>query len=332
MKKAFIMRGSHCFGDMILISWTPRQLKEKLGYDWVTVSCWEKNKCIFENNPYIDELFILDDVQERLLDECWKEWEKEYTVFDFRYSVEIKYLKNSTENIHSPETLRKLANGKNYFRDALKEYDLSGKKGELYLSDKEKENVEQYKSLNKKRICWQLEGTGRNKVLTFLPAYINEISKVNPEIEHWIVGNRKPELGNLTGKIIDKRTIWSARDSIAHIPIFDLVVGPESFMINAAGALDVPTMIFFSHSAPENLNKFYKNTYSIIPNCDCSPCYLIHKDFRCTYDLQERKKARKQERKCLLRDKFDSLKSVGYKCTIMIDHKKVIDRILKILE
>lgn len=331
MKKALIIRGSKCFGDMIFISWTPKKIKE-MGYH-VTVSCWNKNKCIFENNPYVDDFLILDDIQEKPLTDVWNDWNKEYDkVFDFRYTVEMKYLKNSSDNDLSIEELRNRVKDKNYFKNSLEAYSLSGEKGEIYLSDRELKRANRLKNNGIKKILWQINGSGRNKQLLFLPAYITEINKHFSNIDHYVVGD-KQNLGQIEDSIKDMRDAWSPRETISYIKAMDLVVGPESFMVNAAGALDIPTLTFFSHSAPENLTKHYKNAHSVIPECDCHPCYLIAKDFRQLYnDLDERRKARIQENKCILRNRNDHLQCVGYKCCIQINHNEVVNKIINILK
>jgi ADP-heptose:LPS heptosyltransferase len=124
----------------------------------------------------------------------------------------------------------------------------------------------------------------------------------------------------------------TARESLAIAPIFDLIVGPESFYTNVAGAFDIPVVLFYSHSAPYNLGEFFKYHYPVIPNCDCHPCYQIIKDWRTNYKLNQREKSRKQENRCLLRDPNDVFKTIGFKCCVRIDHEKVINKIVEIME
>ncbi len=191
MKKAFLLRGSQCFGDLLMISWTPKQIKEKLGYEHLTVATWKRNQCIWDNNPYIDEFLILDDIKETDLAKQLEKWHSEYDkLFDFRYTVELKYLRNSTDNILTQEQRREIAISQNYYEHALQHYDLSGERGELYFSDQEKKSIEYLqKAKTNKRIGWQLNGTGRNKLLVFLPAYLHEIMKKRESIRKWRKSN-----------------------------------------------------------------------------------------------------------------------------------------------
>lgn len=332
MKKAIILRGSPCFGDMIMISWVPRVLKEERGFDYVAVSAWEKNSIIFDNNPYVDEVILFDKIGiKKDFKEIYTKWKHEYNeIIDCRYTVEKKFLKNSSENIQSLETLRKIAKGKNYYKDALSNLELSGKKGELYLSQKEKDRIERYPK--RKRILWQLDGSGRNKILIFMPYYITELKKQMPEVEHWVVGSRRTELGEIGSFIKDMREKWTPRESLSHVPIFSLVIGPESFMINTAGAFNIPTLTFFSHSKPENLTKYFKNAHSVEPKCTCYPCYQIRKDWREYTDLEERARAREADKSCLLWHREDKYRALGYKCTIMLDNPEIVKQIINILK
>ena len=334
MKTAFLLRGSQCFGDLLMISWTPKQIKEKLGYEHLTVATWKRNQCIWDNNPYIDEYLTLDDIKETNLAEQLDIWKKKYTkFFDFRYSVELKYLRNSGDNILTIEQRRELAQGQNYYEHALQDHGLVGAKAEIYFSDQETKLITKLQDQKKfKRICWQITGTGRNKLLVFLPAYIHEVMKKYPDTEHYLVGDQKSDIGIHSEKLIDMRGKWTPRDTMVFSNTFDLIVAPESFMIHVAGALDIPNICFYSHSAPENLTKHFRNSYAVVPSCECSPCYLILKDFRQYINLKERKKAREQEQWCLLREKKDHFRGIGFRCTVQIDHKKVIEKISAFIE
>ena len=55
-------------------------------------------------------------------------------------------------------------------------------------------------------------------------------------------------------------------------------MGPETGVLNAAGGLDeVKKIIFLSHSNPEKVTKYWKNTINLEPqNCKCYPCHILH--------------------------------------------------------
>ena len=56
----------------------------------------------------------------------------------------------------------------------------------------------------------------------------------------------------------------------------DLVVGPETGVLNAAAGIDVPKVVFLSHSTEENLTKHWENTHSLYSLVKCYPCHVLH--------------------------------------------------------
>jgi hypothetical protein len=57
----------------------------------------------------------------------------------------------------------------------------------------------------------------------------------------------------------------------------DLVIGPETALLNAAGCFDTPKITLLTHSSRENLCSTWKNDYSLQAGCWCSPCHYLHK-------------------------------------------------------
>jgi len=71
--------------------------------------------------------------------------------------------------------------------------------------------------------------------------------------------------------------LWDFRQAMAIIPYVDLVVGPETGLLNVAGCFDTPKICLLSHSSKENLTKHWANDHSIQSPCDCSPCHKLFK-------------------------------------------------------
>jgi len=84
-------------------------------------------------------------------------------------------------------------------------------------------------------------------------------------------------------------------------------------------------------SSPDNLTRYFNHAHSIIPKCECSPCYLICKDFRQILQLDKRASARDMENDCIVRNPNDYWNVLGYKCTVQIDHRQAIDKIISIV-
>jgi ADP-heptose:LPS heptosyltransferase len=70
---------------------------------------------------------------------------------------------------------------------------------------------------------------------------------------------------------------WSIRQTLAFIDQADLLVGPETGVMNAAGLHPVKKIVTLSHSSPENLTKHWVNCTSLTPkNTPCYPCHQLH--------------------------------------------------------
>lgn len=330
MKSALIFQSSKALGDRLFISWMPKTLKRKHGYDIVHCASFEENASFWNYNPFVDKIIPLEEHGKTIIADLLAGWEREYSkVYDVRWHVDGRYLLFSNSKNPSTEKRRQNAKDVKYY-DCYEDLELNNPncKGDIYLSDEEKKRNQKYKN-GKRRILWQLEGSGRNKKVGYMPAYVNYVQENHPEIENWIGGKQKVPISVLNGQVIDARGI-SAREMLSLVPIFDLVIGPESFLVNAAHVFGIRSITFLSHSCATNLN-FNRGSY-IKPECDCSPCYLIHKDFRLEWDLSKRARARNQETYCACYDSEDRYRLLGYKCCMEINHKKVVEEIERVIK
>jgi ADP-heptose:LPS heptosyltransferase len=73
-------------------------------------------------------------------------------------------------------------------------------------------------------------------------------------------------------------TRFNVRQSIVLATRYDLIVSPDSFMIQTAGALDKPLVGIYGPFASEVRMKYFKNSIGLDPSVVCSPCYKH--DFR----------------------------------------------------
>ena len=70
----------------------------------------------------------------------------------------------------------------------------------------------------------------------------------------------------------------SIRQTLALCEFADLMFGPETGVMNAAGQLDVPKVVMLSHSSEENLTKHWINATVLKSEglVACAPCHLMH--------------------------------------------------------
>jgi ADP-heptose:LPS heptosyltransferase len=80
-------------------------------------------------------------------------------------------------------------------------------------------------------------------------------------------------------RVICKSGEWSIRKSLSFAQVADIVIGPETGILNAVGMESLPKVIMLSHSSAENLTKHWKNTIAIEPKTACYPCHKMHYNF-----------------------------------------------------
>ena len=85
--------------------------------------------------------------------------------------------------------------------------------------------------------------------------------------EHWGGVNR----------VLCRSGSWSIRETLTFVDHADIVVGPETGVLNAAGLRPVAKVVFLSHSSAENLTRDWANTTVLEPvETPCYPCHRLH--------------------------------------------------------
>jgi hypothetical protein len=78
-------------------------------------------------------------------------------------------------------------------------------------------------------------------------------------------------------RVICKSGEWTIRESISFAQVADIVVGPETGVLNAVSHDLVPKVVTLSHSSVENLTRDWVNVTSLTPkNVSCYPCHMMH--------------------------------------------------------
>jgi ADP-heptose:LPS heptosyltransferase len=150
----------------------------------------------------------------------------------------------------------------------------------FYPSEYEKKWAKAEKAKYGKVIMWALAGSSVHKLYPHLDTVIARILS-HTDYKIVLVGNDKCRIleqgWEEEPRVIRKSGEWSIRKTMAFSLECDLVIGPETGIMNCVGLEDVPMIIFLSHSSEENLTKHFKNCIPLTPeNCDCYPCHLMH--------------------------------------------------------
>lgn len=284
------------FGDMIQASSVLPGLKEQ-GYH-VTFFTTPRGQDILKADPHIDEFFIQDTDQVPNV-ELPAFWEVQSRKFDkwvnLSESVEGSLLALPGRTMHFwPKVARHRMMDENYLEmtHALAGVPLPPRQ-RFYATTGEKTWATRQGEVFSRGgmvVLWVLSGSAVHKVWPYLDNLIAKIMLELPNVKVVLAGDddsRLLECGwENEPRVIRTCGKWSIRQTLAFAEVCDLVIGPETGVLNAVGMLDVPKIVTLSHSSIENLSKHWRNTISLEPSgCACYPCHMMHYGFEhCSRD------------------------------------------------
>jgi len=276
-------------GDAVMSTPVVRQLKKE-GY-YVVYNCSDYSAQVLKENPNIDEFLIQakDVIPNEELGDYWNYIGKDFDrIINLSGTVEDKLLKvQGKSGFDWSHRKRRKECNKNYVDYTMEVAgypELKGEKTELFFTEQEKNLAKVFLDNHKDRflIIWAMSGSSMHKVYpwseyvagSIYQKYGNEtlIVTVGDDFSRmleWNLPNTLPRCG-----------IFTVRQSMLMTKHADLVIGPETGIMNAAGCYNTPKIIFLSHSSEENLTKHWKNVTPLHPeDCRCHPCHkLIYVD------------------------------------------------------
>lgn len=282
------------FGDLIMASSIMPGLKNQ-GYH-VTLYTTPQGYEIVKHDPNIDEIIIQDkdQVPNEQLHYFWDSIQNKYDkVVNLSESVESNLLAIPTRINHSwPDSVRrKVLGSQNYleWHHTLAEVPLPIRQ-KFYASAEEKSWAKKEREAmgNGPIILWSLSGSSLHKTWPHLDEVIANIMLFT-KAKVVLVGDELCQLlergWEKEPRVFMRSGKWSIRQSMAFCEQVDLIIGPETGLLNCAGLMEVPKICFLSHSSIENLTKHWKNTISLTPKTACYPCHRMHYNF--DYCIQE---------------------------------------------
>ena len=282
----------------------PRLLKER-GYH-VTVSASGYGAEIFKNNPYIDEIVMQwrNQVPPVNLGKFWADVAARYdkfinltgstedtmlipdkVLYDSMDALRQKAPAESDLNILDAtlKQYRRVIGDRNYYDAHIERAGLPerGLNGELYFSFAEELPAIDFRQRYKDKflIMWSLAGSSYHK---WYPWFDQVVTKVLIEIPEAIVISVGDEGCQLMERVESARYMpragkWAWRRSLVMTKYVDLVVGPETGILNASGCFDTPKITLLSHSSHDNFCKYFKNDFCLAPEgVFCHPCHVLH--------------------------------------------------------
>lgn len=287
-KRAAVVRYG-AFGDAIQASSVLPGLKAQ-GYH-VTFYCTPRTQDVLRHDPHIDAFYVqdTDQVPNHLLDDFWT-WEaKKFDRWvNLSESVEGTLLALPGRANHRwPSNLRRKHLGVNYFEFC---HDLAGVPHEFrpkfYATDDEKAwaKKERARIGGDMLVMYSCAGSSVHKVWPWMDNLFARMLIKQPGARIVTVGDEwsqllergwenEPRVVRMSGK-------YTIRQSMALLDQCDLVIGPETGMLNAASHMPMPKIVLLSHSSRENLTKHWINTTAMEPRgTDCYPCHRMHYTF-----------------------------------------------------
>ena len=143
---------------------------------------------------------------------------------------------------------------------------------------------ERRKIKSKKVVVWSLAGSSVHKTWAGLDNILASIMLNCPDTSVVLMGG--PECVILEGgwenefRVIKTCGKWSIRQSLTFAQRADLVIGPETGVLNAVASEHMPKIVLLSHSTVENLTRDWINTKSLFSKkTSCYPCHMLHFGF-----------------------------------------------------
>lgn len=283
MKKALVIRYG-AFGDNVICSQVFRLLKED-GYH-VVANISKRGKPVLDNNPHIDEFMIHD--ESITMAELPAHWKKISAGFDkvvnLTGSVEMGLLKHPKDwAYYFPKFIRHMTCNRNYYDESLKwaGYDKTGLNGELFWTEEEEAWAKRIRKQNEGKfmVLWSLSGSSYHKAYPFAHYAAMKFLDENKDARMYTVGDDTCRLLEWDHPRSHKRSgVFSIRKSMILTKYADLVVGPETGILNAAGCYETPKVLMLSHSTEENLSKYWVNCTNLYERVKCYPCHQLHYD------------------------------------------------------
>jgi ADP-heptose:LPS heptosyltransferase/predicted SAM-dependent methyltransferase len=282
------------FGDLMQSSSVWARLKMQ-GYH-VTLFSSLPGAAVVEHDPHIDSLVLFDkdQVPNADLASFWGWQKKKFDKWvNLSESIEGSLLAMPGRTLHFfPPAVRHRLTNFNYveLQHEIAEvpYELNGR---FYPTKEERvwATSTRKKMGGSKIVVWSLAGSSVHKTWAGLDNILACIMVDFPDARVVLTGG--PECKILEAgwenepRIVKTSGEWTIRQTLSFLDHADLVIGPETGVLNAAACLPARKICFLSHSTVENLTRDWTNTVSLwSKNTQCQgrgnsvapACHVLH--------------------------------------------------------
>jgi len=299
------------YGDLLQVSSVLAGLSEQ-GYHTTLYTSAPGHEVIL-NDPHVDVIYLQDkdQVPNHLLADFWRHESRKYNKWvNLSESVECTLLSvpGRTPHLWSAPARHRYMNH-NYVE---MQHAIAGvphvPRVRFFATDAEQRwaTQERQRLGGEPLILWSLNGSSVHKTWGGLDQTIASILVEFQKAHIVLVGGadsaileggweKEPRVHCRAGK-------YTIRETMALVERVDLLIGPETGVMNAASCLPMPKIIFLSHSTHENLTRDWINTFAIFSphtvcpgrgNNEAPACHQMHygwefcKQYRAEGDPQD---------------------------------------------
>lgn len=286
------------FGDLLMTSSILPQLKAE-GYH-ITLYTAPRGYEVVSNDPHIDRVVLQDpdQVPNAALGAFFDYIKKKYDRFiDLCESVEGTFLAMPGRCVtRMPKEARHRLMNYNYVEFT---HEIAGlphvPAQKFYPTKEEREWAEKQrrKMGGDYVVMWSLAGSSVHKTWPHMDKILARLLLANRDIRIVLVGDDTCKIlergWEEESRVLRRSGVWSIRQSLAFLDQCDLVVGPETGVMNAAALMPLPKIVTLSHSSHENLTRDWVNVTALEPSeTPCYPCHKLHFGFdSCTEGFLE---------------------------------------------
>lgn len=264
---------------------------------YTTPRCMEAIK----EDPNVDEWYIqdTDQVPNGLLSYFWENEKAKYDKWiNLSESVEGQFLAIEGRAAHLwPHSVRhKHLNG-NYieFAHELAEIPYTKPAVKFYPTLEERNKAYDWKKRigGDPLVVWILAGSSPHKVWPHIDNILARFALEFPKVKIVTMGDAKCRLIEDTKpdpKVPGANLDWDRcshvikasgraqiRETLSLAQVADLVIGPETGVLNAVSMESMAKIVFLSHSSHENLTRDWVNTFALFSTrTPCYPCHQLH--------------------------------------------------------
>lgn len=273
------------FGDVLQSASILPGLKRQ-GYH-VTFFCTPRGVEVIENDPHIDRLVVQEEdaVPNHELAAYFDYLGTRYTkVINLCETVEgIVLPMSSRAHFHWPKEARHMVCNVNYveMQHRIAGIPYSAPETRFYPTPLERRWALAEKEKSGKLIVWALTGSAFHKIWPHVDVVVNALLRERQDVKIAFVAGPKeaglqpsiasPAIANYAG-------VLGIRQAIALAQVADVVVGPETGVLNAVAMCDNRKVLILSHSSVDNLSRDWINTVSLHADVECYPCHRLQLD------------------------------------------------------